>query len=443
MGGMGPWGGMGGPMGGMGPWGNPNMSKEEREKMQKEGKWPGHGAWGGMNGMGGPWGGHGAWGGMNGMGGLWANLSKEEREKLQKEGKSPPAGPWGGPWGASVGPVSGNQFGPWASGLKEEKNFWGLGESSTTPQKDHWTQQTGALNQSTVSGDLAPLENHLEEFTPERVVDKELTVSVQQVQPHLPAKPIIETEERNNPLDSARYQQGTQGFMNAETKAELLRALNGTMKDQRILETKRKNLAMRNDFCLSEIFTMIDLNKSGYVNLNELHKWSQAAGVHLTREDWAIVLDRFDTDLDSYLSFSEFARIFTPDTKEYKTAMNSRLGKGEKEFKSLTLQTKKLVRDLLYAIRTLEDNFENNKHRITGNSISIANEIFDHLDRNKDSLITLNEFTASLIDAGVTGSKTEFLNLFTMFDVDKDGKVTFKEFHNPGKTAEVEVLHVL
>jgi len=30
-----------------------------------------------------------------------------------------------------------------------------------------------------------------------------------------------------------------------------------------------------------------------------------------------------------------------------------------------------------------------------------------------------------------------------MFDVNKDGKVTFKEFHNPGKTAEVEVLHVL
>jgi Ca2+-binding EF-hand superfamily protein len=415
-GGHGAWGGMGGP-----------------------GAWGGHGAWGGMGGPG-AWGGHGAWGGM---GGSWANLSKEEREKLEKEGKTPPAGPWGGPWGGSVGPVSGNHWGPWASGLKEEKSFWGLGDSTNTPQKNHWNHQANTLNQSTVSGDLAPLENKVEEFTPERVVNKELTVSIQQVQPLEPTQPIIETEERNNPLESARFQQGSQGFMNAATKHELLRALNGTMKDQRILETKRKNLAMRSDFCLSEIFTMIDANKSGYVNLNELDKWAQAAGVHMTREDWAVVLDRFDCDLDSYLSFSEFSRIFTPDTKEYKTAMNSRLGKGEKEFKQLTLQTKKLVRDLLYAVRTLEDNFENNKHRITGNSISIANEIFDHLDRNKDSLITLNEFTASLADAGVTGSKTEFLNLFTMFDVDKDGKVTFKEFHNPGKTAEVEVLHVL
>jgi len=203
-------------------------------------------------------------------------------------------------------------------------------------------------------------------------------------------------------------QQGTQGYMETSTKSELLRALNGTMKDQRILETKRKNLAMRYDFCLSEVFGMIDLNKSGYVNLNELDKWSQGAGVHLTREDWAVVLDRFDTDVDAYLSFTEFARIFTPDTKEYKTTMNSRTGRSVVKFLNLTVQTKKLVRDLLYAVRTLEDNFENNKHRITGNSISIANEIFDHLDKNKDSLLTLNEFTSSLVDSGVTGSKVEF-----------------------------------
>ena len=146
MGGMGPWGGMGGPwgghgawggmgghMGGYGPWGNPNMTKEEREKMQKEGKWPGHGAWGGMGGpmggmgpwggMGGPMGGMGPWGGMGGPG-PWGNpnMTKEEREKMQKEGKWPGLGAWGGmggpmggmgPWGGMGGPMGG--MGPWGN----------------------------------------------------------------------------------------------------------------------------------------------------------------------------------------------------------------------------------------------------------------------------------------------------------------------------------------
>merc|ERR1712151_28987 len=101
------------------------------------------------------------------------------------------------------------------------------------------------------------------------------------------------------------------------------------------------------------------------------------------------------------------------------------------------------VRDLLYSVRLSFDNFEFNKHKMTGNSISIANEVFDFLDRNKDGYITLNEFQAALGDAGVKGSKLDFSNLFNMYDTNNDGKISFNEFHNPGKTADVEALHVL
>ena len=43
----------------------------------------------------------------------------------------------------------------------------------------------------------------------------------------------------------------------------------------------------------------------------------------------------------------------------------------------------------------------------------------------------------------ICSSKTDFSNLFNMFDSNFDGKISFTEFHNPGKTADVEVLNVL
>merc|ERR1711957_914361 len=78
------------------PWGNPNMTKEEREKLWKTGGWGGH--------MGAPW--------MN------PNLPKEERDAMLKS--------------THMGPMAG----PWASGIKkEQKDYWNLGKSN---EKDHW-----------------------------------------------------------------------------------------------------------------------------------------------------------------------------------------------------------------------------------------------------------------------------------------------------------------
>jgi len=90
------------------------------------------------------------------------------------------------------------------------------------------------------------------------------------------------------------------------------------------LEDKRKNLAMRPDFCLREIFGFIDLGSTGYVNLNDLSTWSRNSNINLSREDWASIMDRFDKDRDGYLSVSEFSVLFMPLIKTYKSSMVNR-----------------------------------------------------------------------------------------------------------------------
>jgi len=394
MGHMGPWGGMGhmGPNAHLGPWGNPNMTKEEREKLWKTGGWGGH--------MGAPW--------MN------PNLPKEERDAMLKS--------------THMGPMAG----PWASGIKkEQKDYWNLGKSN---EKDHWNMGTEG-NESKIQESQVVTEG--QELA---CLNPEMQASVVPVEPE---EVEVNVNTESDPVDEARMQQGMQGYIDVEIKRKLVFNLRGTIGDHRVLEEKRKNLAMRPDFALSELFTMVDTDSNGYANMNELCKWSEGGNINFTREDWAVMLDYFDKDGDTYLSFSEFSALFTPYTKEYKQTMTTRNGKGTTKFLDLTVQTKKLVRDLLYSIRLSFDNFEYNRHKVTGNSVAIANEVFDFLDRNKDGYVTMSEFVASLTDCGVKGTKQDYFNLFSMLDTNNDEKISFEEFHNPGKTADVEALNVL
>merc|ERR1711935_843365 len=73
------------------------------------------------------------------------------------------------------------------------------------------------------------------------------------VVPNEPEDVQVNTHTEADPVDDARMQQGMQGYIDVETKRKLVFNLRGTIGDHRVLEEKRKNLAMRPDFALSEI----------------------------------------------------------------------------------------------------------------------------------------------------------------------------------------------
>ena len=135
--------------------------------------------------------------------------------------------------------------------------------------------------------------------------------------------------------------------------------------DNKILEEKRINLSLRFDFCLMELFHMMDKDKNGYLTLAEIDRFALANYLGLDTEDCAIIIDRFDKDRDGRLSFAEFCAIFSPDTLEYRKSMQDRLERNIFAFVEYTLQTQQIIKDLLKAIVTVEENFENTKARIS------------------------------------------------------------------------------
>ena len=57
---------------------------------------------------------------------------------------------------------------------------------------------------------------------------------------------------------------------------------------------------------LNEVFTAMDFDHQGYINLKELTKSFEIAGIDLTREDIAKIIKRIDFDKDGKLNYSEF-----------------------------------------------------------------------------------------------------------------------------------------
>ena len=199
---------------------------------------------------------------------------------------------------------------------------------------------------------------------------------------------------------------------------------------------------MRFDFCLTEVFGQIDVEKTGYVGINELDDWSTAANIQMNREDWAMILDRYDASKDGKFNFSEFCDLWVPWTEVYKRTMVNRSQTNVSNFKNYTVQTRKLVKDLLYSIATAEENFESNRFKITGGHYNVSHELYDWMDVNKDGAITQDEFTSTLKEGGLKLNEHSVRNLFEQWDKDKNGKIEFGEFHTVNKNAIcVDYLH--
>jgi len=166
-----------------------------------------------------------------------------------------------------------------------------------------------------------------------------------------------------------------------------------------------------------------------------LDNYAKQSGILMNREDWAVILDRHDRDKDGFLNFAEFVEIFAPYTPEYRKTMRNRSLLQVSTFYQYTIQTKKLLKDLLFSIVTALENFESNKFKITNGVVANSNQVFDLLDANKDGVVTFNEFKETVVGLGVKISENSGKLLFELFDKDADGKVSFGEFHAANKNA--------
>jgi len=214
-------------------------------------------------------------------------------------------------------------------------------------------------------------------------------------------------------------------------KSRMVHNLRDSIWDNKMVEDKRIDLSLRYDFSLSELFNMMDYSKNGYVSLLDLERFVFDFGILLNRVDLCIIIDRFDLDRDGLLSFAEFCELFLPKQPEFKSSMQNRVERKIQSFFEYSILTKEYIKDLFKMIVNVQERFEEIKFRLSDGRVLNSDEIFKFLDKWKTGYVTQKEFELALKDAGIICSDKDVKALFDQFDRNKDGRITFDEFHSP------------
>lgn len=214
-------------------------------------------------------------------------------------------------------------------------------------------------------------------------------------------------------------------------KSRMVVNLRDSIWDNKMVEDKRIDLSLRYDFSLYELFSMMDYSNNGYVSLADFERFVYDYNILQNRADLCIILDKYDIDKDNLLSFAEFCEIFLPKQPEFKVSMENRVQRKIGSFFEYSSQTKEYIKDLFKMIVNVQERFEEIKFRLSDGRILNSDEIFKFLDKWKTGYVTLIEFNQALKEAGIVCSDKDVKSLFDQFDRNKDGRITFDEFHSP------------
>lgn len=218
----------------------------------------------------------------------------------------------------------------------------------------------------------------------------------------------------------------------AGTLTNLTSSMKSSIQDNQVLEEKRRSLALRYDFCLTEFFQIIAHRDPASINLDDLIYFGHVSNVNLSKEDWAIIVVRYDRDRDGALSFHEFCDLFGPYNVEYRKRMNKRSNMNKEKFSLYTVQTAKLLKDILYTIVICEENFLHNSVKVSEGLVGVSNKIFEDISGNGKESLDFEDFWGVWAKCKSYKVDRRLLRiLFDQFDRDKDGVISFYEFFAP------------
>lgn len=214
-------------------------------------------------------------------------------------------------------------------------------------------------------------------------------------------------------------------------KSRMVLNLRDSIWDNKVVEDKRIDLSLRYDFSLQELFNMVDFSKTGSISLLDWERFVYDNNILMNRVDLCIIVEKYDINKNGLLSFSEFCEIFLPTQPEFRASMQNRVQRKINTFFEYSGLTKDYIKELLRMIVNVQERFEDIKFKLSDGRVLNSDEIFKFLDKWKTGYVTLPEFEQALNEAGIICSDRDVKSLFDQFDRNKDGRITFDEFHSP------------
>ena len=184
------------------------------------------------------------------------------------------------------------------------------------------------------------------------------------------------------------------------------------------LEKKRRELALRTDFNMADVYKMMtNLNVGKGVDCDDLYKCiAENLGLIITKDEVFIIFYKLDKDGDGFLNYTEVCDCFMPREKEYASLIMSRGGfyGGETALKEyFEGETRNLLKKFIRGFVECEVSVELIRQRIM-NKLRIKPDLaFSACDKDAKGYLTIDDIR-------------NFCKANNMYPIERDLKLMFQ-----------------
>lgn len=213
-------------------------------------------------------------------------------------------------------------------------------------------------------------------------------------------------------------------------KKELI-ALASIFKDHIILdkdlEKIKDQLALRLDFTIQDLFLHFSNSNSGSISELEFEIGLKSFKIFPQGNSFFLLFRRYDRNSDGRLDLQDFWNLFTPRACNYSHLLKSRFSSAKFRGK-FSIETNELIKECFRNLFIAEESLEGMRIRLHSRPNFNASSIYELLVNPRQDYITTNEFRDVLRRANYFPTEKDLDALFSFFDTNKDGKVTYHEF---------------
>jgi Ca2+-binding EF-hand superfamily protein len=220
--------------------------------------------------------------------------------------------------------------------------------------------------------------------------------------------------------------------LRVDEEDELAQNLRTIISLERNIEREKINLAERPDFNLFDAFKIFDSSSRGYVTITDLKLGLHDMGLYTAMEEIDLFLQRYDTNGDRRLTFTEFAKAFESHD-QYFAAMVSRRPSNvyPPARRAVDAFLPGTLNEFSHMWRThfsCEQSAESLRQRTARNPSLNVSATFDQLDLDADGRISKDEILRMLESKGAYVSIKDVDNLVEKFDKNRDGRISYAEW---------------
>ncbi len=196
----------------------------------------------------------------------------------------------------------------------------------------------------------------------------------------------------------------------------------------RQLEDKRTDLAMRDDFCIDDLYAMMDFTRRGILKQEDFQRFFQSTlddGLAVRVSEVASLVGYYDKDQDGCISLEEFSSMFVPFDITFKTILQKRQTRRVKYWDQFNLRTRKAIRDLFRTLLSLEHSLATTAASLTEEE---TKETFRIIDRKNLGKVDVKRIMVSLLSMGVSVTYDDIVGMVERLDMNEDMRVSYDEF---------------